>query len=148
MCLAYTEEGRTQPILQASDVHPSAITLGLGLGLGPRTRMPEDVPPLSDTSDMLWAASKLIGRECASANLRFLECKKENPNPQACLEAGKGVTQCVHEVLKRVDASECNEVFIQWKDCLKQTRKKHFLPCRELQRSFEACFDGGQKANA
>ncbi len=54
--------------------------------------------PLTDTSDVLWAASKLIGRECASENLNFLECKKEDPNPQACVNAGKGVTQCVHGV--------------------------------------------------
>ncbi len=56
------------------------------------------MPSLIDTSDVLWAASKLIGRECSSANLNFLECKKKNPDPEACLEAGKGVTQCVHEV--------------------------------------------------
>jgi hypothetical protein len=37
--------------------------------------------------------------------------------------------------------THCKEDFHAWKSCLKKTYKNHFLPCRELQRKFEACWD-------
>ncbi|KAG5185214.1 hypothetical protein JKP88DRAFT_194667 [Tribonema minus] len=99
------------------------------------------------TGDVLWAASKLIGKECARENVAFFECKDVDLNPEKCLAQGYYVTACVNATLNKVE-THCSESFNEWKDCLKHTYKNHFLPCRELQRKFEACWDGidAQKA--
>ena len=46
------------------------------------------------SSAELYAASHLIGRECAGPNKQFLLCKKADPNPAACLASGEKVTSC------------------------------------------------------
>lgn len=50
------------------------------------------------TSDVLWAAAKVIGPSCASQNLAFLRCKKDDLKPVHCMAKGKDVTDCVTEV--------------------------------------------------
>ncbi|CAM9807834.1 unnamed protein product, partial [Choristocarpus tenellus] len=52
----------------------------------------------SATSDVLWAAAKVIGSECVDQNLAFLRCKKGSAEPSACLVPGKEVTSCVSNV--------------------------------------------------
>ena len=47
------------------------------------------------TSIELWAASKIVGRECARVNKDFYVCKKNNgPEPQRCEAQGNSVTNC------------------------------------------------------
>lgn len=47
----------------------------------------------------LWAASKFIGRECATINKLFYICKRDNGDePKACAAEGKGVTACGNQV--------------------------------------------------
>jgi hypothetical protein len=53
---------------------------------------PPTPPPVTAA---LMAASKLIATSCASANAAFIECKKKDKNPAACLAAGDAVTACV-----------------------------------------------------
>lgn len=48
----------------------------------------------STTSEVLMAAAKFIGRGCAEPNRAFLECKKADRNPEACLGAGEAVATC------------------------------------------------------
>ena len=43
----------------------------------------------------LMAASKHIAVTCASVSAAFIECKKKDKNPEACLAAGDAVTGCV-----------------------------------------------------
>jgi hypothetical protein len=44
----------------------------------------------------LWAAAKIIGRECATVNKEFLLCKKYDGfnRPLACLSKGEAATAC------------------------------------------------------
>ncbi len=52
-----------------------------------------DAPP--PTSAVLFAISKLIATSCGKQNRAFVECKAKDPNPEACLDAGDAVTDCV-----------------------------------------------------
>ncbi|CAA0821211.1 D-aminoacid aminotransferase-like PLP-dependent enzymes superfamily protein [Striga hermonthica] len=52
------------------------------------------------TSSLLMAASKHIGSRCRAENVAFLKCKKDDPNPEKCLDKGRQVTQCVFNLLR------------------------------------------------
>ncbi|GER28311.1 NADH dehydrogenase [ubiquinone] 1 alphasubcomplex subunit 8 [Striga asiatica] len=41
------------------------------------------------TSSLLMAASKHIGSRCRAENVAFLMCKKDDPNPEKCLDKGR-----------------------------------------------------------
>ena len=43
----------------------------------------------------LMAASKHIAVTCAGVSAAFIECKKKDKDPAACLAAGDAVTSCV-----------------------------------------------------
>lgn len=47
------------------------------------------------TSSVLMAAAKHIGTRCRGENVAFLKCKKDDPNPEKCLDKGRQVTECV-----------------------------------------------------
>lgn len=47
------------------------------------------------TSAVLTASAKHIGIRCMPENTAFLKCKKNDPNPEKCLEKGRDVTRCV-----------------------------------------------------
>ncbi|AEE74372.1 Cox19-like CHCH family protein [Arabidopsis thaliana] len=47
------------------------------------------------TSAVLTASAKHIGIRCMPENMAFLKCKKNDPNPEKCLEKGRDVTRCV-----------------------------------------------------
>jgi NADH dehydrogenase (ubiquinone) 1 alpha subcomplex subunit 8 len=47
------------------------------------------------TSAVLTASSKHIGLRCQAENVAFLKCKKNDPNPEKCLDKGQQVTRCV-----------------------------------------------------
>lgn len=47
------------------------------------------------TSAVLMSASRHISKKCGAENRAFLECKKADENPAACLKQGKEVTTCV-----------------------------------------------------
>lgn len=48
------------------------------------------------TSLELWAAAKIIGRECATINKDYLLCKREDENPKTCEKHADKVTDCAH----------------------------------------------------
>ncbi|KAJ0601900.1 putative GTP-binding protein OBG [Helianthus annuus] len=50
------------------------------------------------TSAVLMSASKHIAGKCRGQNIAFLKCKKDDPNPEKCLDKGNQVTRCVHIV--------------------------------------------------
>ena len=47
------------------------------------------------TSAVLMASAKHIATRCRAENVAFLKCKKEDPNPEKCLEKGRQATRCV-----------------------------------------------------
>ena len=50
-----------------------------------------DAPP---TSAVLMSTSKHIAIRCGKANKAYLDCKRRDKDPQACLSQGDGVTLC------------------------------------------------------
>ena len=48
-----------------------------------------------DSPAALMAASKHIAVTCAGVSAAFIECKKKDKDPAACLAAGDAVTSCV-----------------------------------------------------
>ncbi|KAL8520074.1 hypothetical protein ACS0TY_010852 [Phlomoides rotata] len=54
------------------------------------------------TSSVLMAAAKHIGTKCLGVNVAFLKCKKDDPNPEKCLDKGRQVTQCVLHLLSLI----------------------------------------------
>lgn len=47
------------------------------------------------TSAVLMSASKHITSKCGAHNKAFLDCKRNDPNPEKCLQQGQNVTRCV-----------------------------------------------------
>jgi hypothetical protein len=50
----------------------------------------------SAKGDVLWAAAKTIGDECAYENAAFFECKAADTDPEKCLTQGFLVSCCVN----------------------------------------------------
>ena len=47
----------------------------------------------------LWAAAKIVGRECATVNKEYLLCKKyEGTAPNTCMQKSEIVTACTAQV--------------------------------------------------
>jgi NADH dehydrogenase (ubiquinone) 1 alpha subcomplex subunit 8 len=61
----------------------------------------EETSPLQErpapitTSAVLMAASKHIASKCGAHNRAFLDCKRNDPDPERCLRQGQDVTGCV-----------------------------------------------------
>ena len=55
----------------------------------------DDSPPPPPVTAALMAASKHIAVTCAAVSAAFIECKKKDKDPAACLAAGDAVTSCV-----------------------------------------------------
>ena len=47
------------------------------------------------TSAVLMSTAKHIAVRCGKANKAYLDCKKSDRDPAACLSQGDGVTRCV-----------------------------------------------------
>jgi len=50
------------------------------------------------TSAVLMSISKHIAVRCKKPNTAFIECKKADRNPEACLRQGNAVTSCTIDV--------------------------------------------------
>ena len=51
--------------------------------------------PAPAPSATLHAVSKHIALRCAGVNAAFMECKRSDPDPAACVKPGTAVTGCV-----------------------------------------------------
>ncbi|KAH6760339.1 Cox19-like CHCH family protein, partial [Perilla frutescens var. frutescens] len=90
------------------------------------------------TSSVLMAAAKHIGSRCRSENIAFLKCKKDDPNPEKCLDKGRQVTQCVLYLLKDLHQN-CNKEMDAYAGCM-YYHTNEFELCRKEQKAFEkAC---------
>ncbi|KAL2482423.1 NADH dehydrogenase [ubiquinone] 1 alpha subcomplex subunit 8-B [Forsythia ovata] len=90
------------------------------------------------TSSVLMAASKHIATRCRSENVAFLKCKKDDPNPEKCLDKGHQVTRCVFSLLRDLHKS-CSKELGAYAKCMYYNTNE-FEFCREEQKEFEkAC---------
>ncbi|KAL3820092.1 hypothetical protein ACJIZ3_005997 [Penstemon smallii] len=90
------------------------------------------------TSAVLMAAAKHIGTRCRNENLAFLKCKKDDPNPEKCLDKGRQVTQCVLHLLRDLHQN-CSKELDSYAGCM-YYHTNEFEFCRKEQKEFEkAC---------
>ncbi|XP_008805053.2 NADH dehydrogenase [ubiquinone] 1 alpha subcomplex subunit 8-B-like [Phoenix dactylifera] len=90
------------------------------------------------TSAVLMASSKRIGARCRSENAAFLNCKKNDPNPEKCLVQGREVTHCVLNLLKGLH-QRCSKEMDAYAGCM-YYHTNEFDLCRKEQQEFEkAC---------
>uniref|UniRef100_K3WSU2 CHCH domain-containing protein n=1 Tax=Globisporangium ultimum (strain ATCC 200006 / CBS 805.95 / DAOM BR144) TaxID=431595 RepID=K3WSU2_GLOUD len=94
------------------------------------------LPSTDNTS--LTCAARVLGFECADANLAFLRCKQENADPRACLAQGEKVTACVLKTLREVE-SNCGETYAAYKKALKKNWHQ-IDEVRKEQAAFEQCW--------
>ena len=47
------------------------------------------------TSAVLMSAARHIGKTCGAENAAFVDCKRNDENPEKCLQKGQAVTSCV-----------------------------------------------------
>ena len=78
-------------------------------------------PAAPPVSAVLMAASKHVAVSCAAASAAFIECKKRDKDPGACLAAGDAVTSCVAGLLARA-ADAAPEAMGKYVDCLEYNR--------------------------
>ncbi|XP_054781428.1 NADH dehydrogenase [ubiquinone] 1 alpha subcomplex subunit 8-B-like [Prosopis cineraria] len=90
------------------------------------------------TSAVLMASSKHIGIRCHSENVEFLKCKKNDPNPDKCLDKGREVTRCVLGLLRDLH-QKCTKEMDEYVGCM-YYHTNEFDLCRKEQQTFEkAC---------
>ncbi|XP_024385995.1 NADH dehydrogenase [ubiquinone] 1 alpha subcomplex subunit 8-A [Physcomitrium patens] len=88
------------------------------------------------TSAVLMSASKHIASRCSVENRAFLDCKKNDPNPEKCLQQGQNVTRCVISLLVELN-SKCPKAMESYTKCM-DYYSNEFELCRKEQREFEA----------
>jgi len=76
-----------------------------------------------------------IATKCAEQNKEFMECKKRDRDPAACIPCGEKVITCVSSVLKELD-QRCPEEFAAYSKCMHYYHNK-FEECRPEQTTFE-----------
>ncbi|KAI8002473.1 NADH dehydrogenase [ubiquinone] 1 alpha subcomplex subunit 8-B [Camellia lanceoleosa] len=90
------------------------------------------------TSAVLMSSAKHIASRCRTENLAFLKCKKDDPNPEKCLDKGQQVTRCVLSLLKDLH-QRCTKEMDAYVGCMYYYTNEFDL-CRKEQKEFEkAC---------
>ncbi|GAA0167806.1 hypothetical protein Leryth_003776 [Lithospermum erythrorhizon] len=90
------------------------------------------------TSAVLMSASKHIATKCREENVAFLKCKKNDANPEKCLDKGQQVTRCVLSLLKDLHQT-CKGEMDAYAGCM-YYHTNEFEMCRKEQQAFEkAC---------
>mmetsp|Transcript_34287 Transcript_34287/g.61195 ORF Transcript_34287/g.61195 Transcript_34287/m.61195 type:complete len:102 (-) Transcript_34287:90-395(-) len=86
------------------------------------------------TSAVLTSIAKHIAVNCKSENRAFMECKKENRDPEACLAVGESVTKCTVALLKKLNATAPKELKAYY-ECM-DYYSNNLLRCREYEEAF------------
>ncbi|XP_010558500.1 PREDICTED: NADH dehydrogenase [ubiquinone] 1 alpha subcomplex subunit 8-B-like [Tarenaya hassleriana] len=90
------------------------------------------------TSSVLTALAKHIGVRYMPENVAFLKCKKNDSNPEKCLDKGRDVTRCALGLLKDLH-QKCTKEMDAYVGCLYYYTNEFDL-CRNEQLAFEkAC---------
>ena len=88
----------------------------------------------------IWAASKFIGRECATINKLFYVCKRDNgDNPTVCSKEGKAVLDCGNNVISEL-YTKFPEEYKAFQVCLDQNDYR-FADCRKSEKALLACWN-------
>ncbi|KAK9919047.1 hypothetical protein WJX75_008974 [Coccomyxa subellipsoidea] len=82
--------------------------------------------------------SKHLAARCSKQSKAFIECKRKDKNPEACLKEGDAVTACAIETLKLAQEKAPQE-FKAFYECMDYYSNK-FEKCRKEQKAFEAAF--------
>ena len=91
----------------------------------------------------IWAASKFIGRECASLNKAFYICKRDRgEEPKQCAAEGQQVLKCGNNVISTLYAKHAGP-FKAFQECLDYNDYR-FSDCRDTER---ALLDSWNNAN-
>ncbi|GMP92606.1 hypothetical protein CsSME_00042761 [Camellia sinensis var. sinensis] len=83
------------------------------------------------TSAVLMASAKHIEINCKGENIAFLKCKKDDPNPEKCLDKGHQVTRCVFGLLKDLH-QRCTKEMDAYAGCM-YYHTNEFDLCRKEQ---------------
>ncbi|CAI5740735.1 unnamed protein product [Peronospora destructor] len=94
------------------------------------------LPDTDNTS--LTCAARVLGHECADANLEFMRCKQRDANPRACLAQGEKVTAAVLKTLRDVEMN-CGETYAAYKEALKKNWHR-IDETRKEQTALEECW--------
>ncbi|CAM6010590.1 unnamed protein product [Sphagnum balticum] len=98
----------------------------------------QERPAPITTSAVLMAASKHIASKCGAQNRAFLDCKRNDPDPERCLRQGQDVTGCVISLLKELN-NKCPKAMDAYSKCMDYWTNEFEL-CRKEQLEFEeAC---------
>jgi hypothetical protein len=85
----------------------------------------------------LWAASKIIGRECAKVNKEFFQCKKGSEKPADCEANSVLVSLCATKVVDSVKADFPQE-FSAFSKCL-NFNDFRYNDCRDTEKALLDC---------
>ena len=86
-------------------------------------------------SAVLFASHKHLQKRCATETAAYIECKRKNQDPEACVEKGVKVTGCMLECLKDL-RKRCPETMNEYAACM-DYRSNQFDKCRKEQAAFE-----------
>ena len=89
-------------------------------------------------SSKLYAAAKLVAPDCGEANVAFVKCKMDKPDPSACLGEGAVVRKCVERVVE-VASTQCKDAFDAYSKCLVDTDRQ-YENCRVPERALKVCY--------
>lgn len=82
----------------------------------------------------IWAASKFIGRECASLNKAFYLCKRDKGDePRACFAEGAKVLACGNEVIDKLYAEHAVP-YKAFQECVDQNDYR-FSDCQKTEKA-------------
>jgi len=88
----------------------------------------------------LWAASKIIGRECATINKEFFLCKKERgENPTSCEAESVRVSLCTMQQITALNESFPKE-FTAFQVCLDKNDYR-MNDCRKAEKALLDCYN-------
>lgn len=91
------------------------------------------------TGAELWAASKFIGRECATINKDFFLCKKAHESPAECESASVLVSLCANKVIASLKSDFPTE-YTAFQKCLDKNDCR-FGDCRKTESALNACWN-------
>mmetsp|Transcript_2111 Transcript_2111/g.2796 ORF Transcript_2111/g.2796 Transcript_2111/m.2796 type:complete len:118 (-) Transcript_2111:656-1009(-) len=83
------------------------------------TNQTEQTPQIDaqHLSSSLMAASKFIGHLCDAENTLFVDCKRRNQHPAACIPTGKAVLSCTERAIQ-LQENHCAASFLKFTQCL------------------------------
>ncbi|KAG6556420.1 hypothetical protein Mapa_002363 [Marchantia paleacea] len=87
------------------------------------------------TSAVLMSTSKHITSRCGQENRAFLNCKRDDPNPEKCLAQGQKVTKCVVSLLRDLHET-CPKAMDAFTKCMDYYGNEFEL-CRKQQADFD-----------